>query len=55
MRASKNLSNPNILAQEIVEDLEATLERFHEIVVGMEKPWHETENHRLKGGGFLSV
>ena len=32
LEASDNLPNPDVIAQEIVEDLEAALEQFREIV-----------------------
>jgi type I restriction enzyme M protein len=37
---SDNLPDPDVLAQEIVEDLEAALEQFHEIAtdLGREEP-----------------
>ena len=35
--ASDNLPDPNVIAQEIVEDLEAALEQFREIATDLEK------------------
>jgi type I restriction enzyme M protein len=35
LEESDNLPDPDVLAQEIVEDLEAALEQFHEIAVDL--------------------
>ncbi len=35
LEASDNLPDPDVIAQEIVEDLEAALEQFREIVVDL--------------------
>jgi type I restriction enzyme M protein len=35
---SDNLPDPDVLAQEIVEDLEAALEQFREIANDLERP-----------------
>jgi hypothetical protein len=35
---SENLRDPDVLAQEIVEDLEAALEQFREIAVDLGQP-----------------
>jgi len=37
LEASENLPEPGVIAQEIVEDLEAALEQFREIEVDFEK------------------
>ena len=43
LKESDNLPDPDVLAQEIVEDLEAALEQFREIAADLNRNEPETE------------
>jgi len=45
LEASDNLPDPDVIAQEIVEDLEAALEQFREIVVDLDDSKVEKTTH----------
>ena len=50
LEESNNLPDPDILAQEIVEDLEAALEQFREIAVDLVGKTRRNEHHSQGAG-----